>query len=396
MNKRFSRGYTLIELALGLVVIGVITVVVLRFGFSASQRIAQVEAPQTLIAADQALVGFVASMHRLPCPDTLGDGREHCSGAAIGRLPVVTLGLARADLLNVRYGVFRSAANSDSADLAVASDRFYPLLAMVPAAAGIGPSALPMPLGNINGIDFCHALRLSGALPRGAGSISDALNIRAPGATPGNSTILKNVAYALSLPGVGSDPTANLNTLDNSFAAPGQPAGVGYQDSVLAVDFGQLFERLSCGGILASAGHAHPNAASAAAIMRGAMLDYKVQLDLEAEIAAVGVLSAGAGVAAATGGVLSAAADMAAAISLTTLSYGTMGWTIGFCTFAIVSNAAALVSAGLALGSAETSRGAADARVAAFSATGGLLDNSSTLATTTRANAEAADAAGVY
>lgn len=392
MNQHGKRGYTLIELALSLVVIGVITVVVWRFGSSAGQRIDQMEAPQTLIAADQALVGFIAAHHRLPCPDTSGNGTEDCT-ASVGRLPVVALGLARADLLNVRYGVFRSAANN--ADLAVASDRYFPLLASIPPSAGIGSSGITAPLGSVNGIDFCHAVRLAGALPGGASSLSTALNIRTP-----NSTIIKNVAYALSLPGTGSDPATNQNAVANSFASPGQPISMGYRDSVLAVDFGQIFDRLSCGGILASAGHSHPNAASAAAIMRGAFLDYKVQLDLEAELSDVGVLSAGVGVASAAGGLLSAASETLTAASETVLSLGALAPVIALAAVGVALSAAGVVSAAFALDSAITTQTIAHDRVKEFSGTDPtsihLLEDAGILATTLRANVVAADAAGIY
>jgi len=386
MKKRLNQGYTLIELAFGLVVLGVLVVALWRFGFTATQRIEQMEAPQTLVAADQALIGFIAANNRLPCPDTDNDGLENCGGAAIGRLPVVTLGLARADVLNVRYGVFRSATNN--ADLVVASDRFYPWLTRIPSVAGVAPVAFTEPLGAINGIDFCHALRLAGALPVGLASISTALNIRAP-----DTALIKNVAYALSLPGVGSDPAVNMNAVANSFASPTQPVSMAYRDTVLAVDFGQLFDRMSCGAVLAATGHAHPNAASAAAIMYGAMLDYKVQLDLQAEIAEVGVLSAGAGVASAAAGVLSGASEVLTGSSLTLSTIGAMAPSIPLAAAGIALSIAGTVSAAIALDSAITSRDNANALVAQFPPT---VSASSALATTVRANAVAADAAGLY
>lgn len=398
MKKRFNQGYTLIELSIGMVVLGMITVVVWRFGSSASQRIEQIQAPQTLIAADNALIGYIAAKHRLPCPDTAGDGVEHCGGASIGGLPMVTLGLARADLQNVRYGVFRSSTNN--ADLAVASDSFYPLLAAIPGGSGIAPVGLTAPLGSVNGIDFCHALRLAGALPGGVSSLATALNIRAPNTSLADSILIKNVAYALSLPGTGSNPATNLNTLANSFASPGQPISTDYRDVVLAVDFGQVFDRMSCGGILAAAGHAHPNAASAAAIMRGAMLDYKVQLDLAAEMATTMVHSAAAGVAGAVAGAATAAANVLIAAAESVLSLGTASATIGFAAAAVVTGASAIITNSLTTAAAVNAKAIADMRVKQFSGTDAaslyLLEDSGTLATTLRANAIAADAAGLY
>lgn len=394
MRQRIPRGYTLIELVIGQLVMGLILVLAWRFGTRAYQRVEQLGAPQTLIAADQALLGFIAANHRLPCPDTLGDGLEHCSATVIGQLPVVTLGLARADVLRVRYGVFRSAG----ADLAVAADRFYPLLAAIPGAAGIQPSALTAPLGQINGTDFCQALRVAAALPGGTGSLATALNIRAPNTTRADSTILKNVAYALSLPGVGSNPDTNLNTIDNSFAAPSQPISNDYHDTVLAVDFGQIFDRMSCSAILAAASHAHPNVASAAAIMYGAMLDYKVQLDLSAELADASILSSAAGIATAAATAAVAASTVLIASSKTVLTYGAEAPLIVIAAASVIAGASAIVTNAVTTASAAAAADIAHQRVNEFSGSGSLLllENAGALATTVRANAIAADAAGVY
>lgn len=398
MNKRNNQGHTLIELVITQIVIGLMLVLAWRIGTRGVQQLQQFGTLQSLIVADQALLGFIAANHRLPCPDTLGDGLEHCSGNSIGKLPVVTLGLARADVLRVRYGVFRSAA--DNADLAAAIDRFYPLLAAIPISAGIAPSALDVPLGNINGIDFCQALRLAGALPMGASSISTALNIRTPNTSLANSKIIKNVAYALSLPGLGSNPLTNLNAIDNSFAAPNQPIGDGYHDTVLVADFGQIFDRMSCSSILASASHAHPNVASAAAIMSGAMLDYKLQLDLSAELAFASILSSSAGIATAGAGAGVAASNVLTAGAKAVLTDGAEAPLIIIAAVEVAAFASSIITNALTTVSASAASDIATQRVNEFSGSDSaslhLLENATAQATTVRANAIAADAAGIY
>lgn len=401
MKYNKQLGYSLVELSIGLVILGIISLAIVKFGFKANEKIEQIEAPNILLAADKALIGYIAAKHRLPCPDVTGDGREDCDVAnVIGKLPVVDLGLARADLINVRYGVFNHVATPTSADVdidltAKNKDRFFPLLTNIPGAAGIAPSAVTLPLGAANGIDFCHALRMSVALPRDSNSISTALHIRSA-----NNVALKNVAYAISLPSSLSDPATNINNVPYAFASPNSPIKSGSQDAVIAMDFGQIFDRLSCAGVLNSSGHAYPNTASAAAIMRGAMLDYKVQLDLQLEMAELGVLSAGVGVAAAIGALASSTSELQTGISESIATFGGMSAAIGLSAAAMALSIGSTVTAGIGLDSAIETKKMAQARVKEFSGSDStskrILEDSGTLASAIRAKAIAADAAGLY
>jgi prepilin-type N-terminal cleavage/methylation domain-containing protein len=389
MSVRRSRGYTLIELAIGLVILGLVLVLIWRFGSTASQRYVEINSPPILETADQALTGFVAAQHRLPCPDTAGDGLEHCGGAVVGRLPVVTLRLARADLANVRYGVFRAASATApaDADLAVAKDRFYPLLSSPagPAlAAGTGT-----PLGVSNGIDFCDALLVAG----GRAPTTTALSIRNDGGA-----LIKNVAYALALPG-GRDadgdgnPFDGANTIADAFAASTQPISATYDDMVLAVDFGQLFDRIACSGTLAAASHAHPNANFAEAIVYRAGLDYKVQLQLADDMADAMVASSAAAVATAAGGAATAAANVLIAAAEATLSKGTASALIGFAAAAVAVSAAAITTASVRAALATEAKALADQKIVEFAV---ILADELTLSTSIYNNAVAADAAGLY
>ncbi|MBZ0105715.1 MAG: hypothetical protein K8H84_08805 [Sulfuricella denitrificans] len=408
MIIRSVRGYTLIELATALTLLGLVGVLLWRFGGIASQRIAEIEAPQILTDASQALVGFVAANHRLPCPDTsaTGDGLEHCGGAAVGRLPLVTLGLARMDLRNVRYGVYRSAvANMDTA-----ADRFFPLvttarddptLILLYAPSIIPPhpielvyhygsaTAAETPLGQINGMDFCYKLRLAGTSTANSG----ALNIR-----DASGAMIKNVAYALALPGArDADGDGNLfdgsNTTAGYFSAPGQPVSTNYDDVVQVADFGQLFDRLACAGELSAAGHAHFNAATAAALMHAGFVNYKSQLQLAEEEAFVNTLLATSAVVVAGAGILAATASVSFAMADSLLSAGALS--------------AELVLASVDLGIAIAAEAAAIATEisSVISWTGAIqsvidfqpmLDESVLLETSVYSNAVAADAAGLY
>ncbi len=403
MKIRTMRGYTLVELSIAVAVLGLILVLLWRFGSVAYQRIAQTEAPQILTEANEALVGFVMANHRMPCPDTAGDGLEHCGGAVIGRLPIVALGLARADMQNIRYGVYRNTVNTLVNGTATpvlvnvdnASDRFTPLVTTAYSAKDPNTpyqdgsvTAAETLLGQVNSIDFCHALRLAGTNPANTSS----LNI----VDAGNASI-KNVAYALALPGAhDADGDGNLfdgaNTGALTFAAPAQPVSANYDDVVQAIDFGQLFDRMSCAGTLSAADHAHFNAATAAAIMYAEFINYNSQLEITVDLAVANELIAGAAVAQSVGDGLLATANitLSAADSLADPAKTfEVAQSIADEVLALASIAAAAAGDVIAK---QVEQGAKDT-VTAFAP---LLDEASLLAQSILFDAKAADAAGLY
>jgi prepilin-type N-terminal cleavage/methylation domain-containing protein len=139
----FSRGFTLTEMAVVLVIVALLIAGVM-IPLSAQQDIrARQEADRTLAEVREALLGYAASnaptgtRPYLPCPDTGDDGVEDRSAtpgtcaAQEGRVPWVTLGLGRLDPWNNRYRYRVSAAFSDSSagfilttagDIAVCAD----------------------------------------------------------------------------------------------------------------------------------------------------------------------------------------------------------------------------------------------------------------------------------
>jgi prepilin-type N-terminal cleavage/methylation domain-containing protein len=431
-NNNASKGYTLIELSIAVAVLGLMMVVLFRFGMTSAQRVAQIEQPNLLNAADQALVGFAAANHRLPCPDLNNDGQEdiittknsqttadytgRCGlndpvngGPFIdtttqtpilpfkGLLPYVTLGLARADMQQVQYGVFLKSNIDPEADVSLnlSLDRLYPLLpTAIPSAPKFSTVAVTSRLAEKNGIDFCHALRLGAALPRDSSTeITSLYILKPPVAEEMPTTPLKNVAYALSITDPLSDVQRNGNSNGAAFASPTQVSSNSYRDNVIAVDFSQLFNRLSCASVMTTSSHAHPNLALSGSIITGAVFDYKVQLDLQLELAKLGELSAGVGIAGATGDVASAVSEVATGISETISSFGGMSAGIAL---AATSTALSAVALGFAIAgqvSAAATTGIAQARVDEFAATPG---QAKALAQGILDHAKAVDAAGIY
>jgi prepilin-type N-terminal cleavage/methylation domain-containing protein len=406
-NKIASKGYTLIELSIAITVLGLMMVVLFRFGMTSAQRVAQIEQPTLLNAADQALVGFAAAKHRLPCPDLNNDGFEDVNGtscgtsgsgsAYIGTLPYATLGLARDDMRQVRYGVFIKTDADAQADinLSKSGDRLYPLLpTSIPSAPKFPTIAATSSLGNVNGIDFCNALRLGGALARDSSTETNSLYIlKPPVGTEVPTVPLKNVAYALSITDPTSDSAVNGNMNPAAFASPTQVSSTTYKDNVIAVDFSQLFNRLSCASVMTTASHAHPNLALSGAIITGAVYDYKVQLDLQLEQAELGILSAAVGVAGAAGDIASALSEVSTGIAETIATFGGMSAGIAL---AATSTALSAVAMGFAIAgqvSAVATRDIAKERVDEFAATPG---QAKALAQGILNHAKSVDAAGIY
>ena len=103
------RGFTLVELAIVLVIIGLI---VGSFVGTLSSRIEATHIAETKQGLDDiktAIFGYVYKNGALPCPDTDGDGESNaCTNS--GLVPSVTLGLGSGDAWNNRYEYWIDAA----------------------------------------------------------------------------------------------------------------------------------------------------------------------------------------------------------------------------------------------------------------------------------------------
>ena len=336
MRKKAS-GFSLLELAIIVLILGLLTTLTWKFIGAQIQKQTEVTTYSLLERADWALTGFAMSHHRLPCPDTNQDGMEDCAiENQVGTLPYKTLGFADARAGRVRYGALRrtaevvnpEAATDDptpllprSADLATIIDRFYPLVASMDnadAASGAFKKSLPVlttttvgvgsrtylpveaynaKLGNQNGLDFCWALRVAEDPPPDAGSIRNHIHVLINGQP-------RQVAYALALPGA-LDMSGDNNLFDGtqttalSFDPPQQGQNYENDDRTRAVSLGALWNRLECGEAIASIGHAHPNAATAAVMLYRGLYDMEQVLEqalalaeAQRDIAVAGVLNA--------------------------------------------------------------------------------------------------------
>lgn len=382
-HPRRERGVSLIELAVVLVAIGLVTLVLVQFLQVTTQERRDTAGRDLLQRADDALLAFAMINSRLPCVDSDDDGIENCAPGdttQVGRLPYRTLGLPDASARLVRYGVLRRPDPSRrDADLALLRDRFAPMR----VNQGI---ATEWPLGNRNGLDLCWALRSAQEAPASA----DFLHVARPDAP---SSMADHVAYAMALPAPGDPFSSHQAGNAPIFDSPRRRASAGYGDRVLAVGLDQLWTRMRCGDHLAAAAHAHFNAAASIAMTHAALRDYQTQLEIAEKLAEANVASGVAAGFIAVAGVASAAGDIADTISEGLASKGIVSYRVALAAVATAAAAAVAVTAFALIGKAAESLTAAENAVRDVQP---LIASAAALETVILENAEAADAAGIY
>jgi len=106
--RKSRAGFTLIELAVVLVIVGIVISIVATVLPSLIQSAKIKKAQALLEKMDYAVQGYALANHRLPFADGDGDGQED-SGAYFGTVPYRTLGISSGDDAwgnAVRYGVY--------------------------------------------------------------------------------------------------------------------------------------------------------------------------------------------------------------------------------------------------------------------------------------------------
>lgn len=327
-SRSKMQGFSLIEIAVVLAVAAAIGLAIWQI-LPSLRKTADGDPPeQALLAAQQALDGFITINHRLPCPaagslvsgSLVGgsNGVEDCSLASgVGMLPYSTLGLEKS--ASLRYGVFRKpnlVTPTEDADLATGPVRYLPNLpTLVPPPGVFFPAA--------NGLDFCVGLTRAIANP-------GATTIRA-GTMP--------VAYAIVHAGQnGTFDGVHAATNEFTLAAAANTATS--DDRVVTAGLSELFGRLNCPERLGQANGAARSAFAAYDVARNAQ-EYEAFCRFFLEIAGYDVAFATIGLALATAG------------AATTVVQGLIGAGLALSDFGL-SGAVTLVMVGINAGLAAT------------------------------------------
>ncbi|GAA6142576.1 type II secretion system protein [Hydrogenophaga sp. 5NK40-0174] len=256
-----QSGFSLIELGISLIIVGIIGVLVWRWVAASQAPLVVEDMQRELNEAQSALEGFVLANGRMPCPAADTGGNEACGNAAAVQFPWRTL-RARSDLGQLRYGVNRGGG----ADLAVA-----PAATIAPdlnidfsGVANPAQDAATAPTANTaatrvnnliaeaqarrataNGLDWCRVLRRFGNNPMAANTLR-----------VGNPANNMSVAFILVHPGLngqydGSNQAGGVGAYRYDF--PGRAQDATFDDLSLAAGPTDLASRIGCTRALSAA-----------------------------------------------------------------------------------------------------------------------------------------------
>ncbi|WP_160326935.1 type II secretion system protein [Thiomicrospira sp. XS5] len=124
-----QAGFSLIELALVLMIVGLLTAGTLSVLSSQREQVSYADSNQALAQTKQAVLSFLVVNGFLPCPDTTGDGLENRTNQACeavsGEVPYRDIGLRLADVRDGFGNRLRYVINAEATSLAALQDSAY-------------------------------------------------------------------------------------------------------------------------------------------------------------------------------------------------------------------------------------------------------------------------------
>jgi prepilin-type N-terminal cleavage/methylation domain-containing protein len=345
--KRFlsyrQRGLSLVELAVAMVIIGILGVIVWRWVMATREPLQRPAMLAQLSQAQAAVEGFVLANSRLPCPAADAGGVAACGDASAVFLPWRTLGMG-SEFNNIHYGVNRGGSLDLTVDTAVAAPMVSPDLFLdlpgiaVPehtddsgeatseakAAANAAIAAIAASHGRrtvVNGLDWCHVLRRYAANPVVTGVAPTAANPAAVGVlVAGSAADSVPVAYILVHPGANNQFDGHNAVGASSvwkFDFPGRSQSSDFDDLSLAVGPADLSARIGCVARLSGMQAAAQGAYAAYDTVRVMQEYWSLRVyDVTAKVSAVssaetGVVLAAMGIALGTSGTVFSIASSA-------------------------------------------------------------------------------------
>ncbi|KWN22014.1 hypothetical protein WT83_04910 [Burkholderia territorii] len=242
---RHQRGFGIIDVALTVVLAGLLLIGVWTLHRATQRQTVQVQGDNLLVRADQALIGYTFQNGVLPCPapDTQGMAAPTCSPQAEGWLPYQTIGLpdAAAGLLHYTIHAYPKRGSGTGVPLTVNANAELKVLW---GQSPTHPSVVLSNVGQVNG----HP---------SAGLALCAL-LTAP-VTPGQT--------------IGSAYTLQANEPDEALRGA-SGAAVSRSPESLDRTFADLSRELSCPEQLAASARTPFNTLLSAQILLAGMTDY--------------------------------------------------------------------------------------------------------------------------
>jgi len=265
MNRRRARGFSLIEIAIGMVILGLSAAGLVLVLNKQSEQRRFVETRGTLTLARDALLAYVAANGRLPCPAVAASGGQEARVApnspqcvqAVGFLPAVTIGLPNLDTNGLLLDGWADGGGDDDGSfrraIRYAVAPLAPTAASALTAAGLGNPTLAgrqqvtAAFDNNEGLFVC----------RGSAGLAGAGNRCGAGAN----TLSTNAAAILWSLGVNGNAAANWSAdelqnanqavarvvISREYAPPGAQGGE-FDDLVTWIPYPLVIDRLLTAG----------------------------------------------------------------------------------------------------------------------------------------------------
>lgn len=267
MNVRQEGGFSLIELAIGLVIMGLIAVGVISSLSAQAEQRRMLQTREMLIEVRNSLMAFVTTQGRLPCPATLlSNGQESiasntggiitCSSES-GFVPGVSLGLAELDA----RGLKNDAWDDGPAGNSPRTLRYAVTNLQAPVANALTSPGLGAPASSTRRLDVQTSIAANQALfiCKSANAIAATGNRCLSTAN----TLSTNAAFAVWSSGANARDVSNFSTdeqqnmsgavprvLISREFAPLNASGGGFDDLLIWQPFSLIAERLFAGGFV--------------------------------------------------------------------------------------------------------------------------------------------------